>query len=121
MRFLALLSLFLLSACSYDPYHYYYSCEGRTDYGLDIKTSYHIHNKILTSKFDTVYRWKSETSVNTTYEHLEKMTFEDDFYSYQLRFNKIDNSVLYKAYDNKGKAVASNTYTCSVEKTFFAK
>ena len=126
MRFLALLSLFLLSACSYDPYHYYYKCEGRTDdggplNGRPLKSSYHIHNKILTDKFDAVYRWKSETRVNTTYEHLRKMTYGDDYYSYQLHINKIDNSLLNIVYDNKGIVAGSSNWTCSVEKTLFKK
>ena len=126
MRFLALLSLFLLSACSYDPYHYYYSCEGADDkYNYpDVsgrKTTYHLHNKTLTTASDRIYKWKSQTSMNTTYEYLYKMQFEDDYYSYQHRFNKIDNSLLSIVYDNKGIVVTSSSHTCSVEKTLFAK
>ena len=71
MRFLTLLSLFFLSACSYDPYYYYYSC---TSDGYKKDTKYLalvLHNdELLTeNRFGDV----------STYE---KLSYESKYGSY---------------------------------------
>ena len=121
MRFLALLSLFLLSACSYDPYHYYYDCEGTLSSGKRYTKTYYAHNKKITDgKFGRTYSYKSQTSLKKTY--VSYQTFETGTtWKYKLLINKINNSIEEILEDEDGDVLVKHGAECSLEKTLFKK
>ena len=57
-QLIAVLVLLVLSACSYDPYHYYYSCTDRS--GKKIQTIY-VHNDVLNYLgYNWSLKWESD-------------------------------------------------------------
>ena len=121
MRFLALLSLFLLSACSYDPYHYYYDCEGTNRSGNRLSSTFYAHNKKVTDgRFERTYRFETETSINKTYSSYQK--FETgDTWKHIIIINKISHRVDSDLRNEEGGLVVGNNYECTLEKTLFKK
>ena len=129
MRFLALLSLFLLSACSYDPYHYYYDCDNTSFKGDQYYNDYHLHHKTVEYlPSGEIYDWLSESATSTTYQLLVPYEYEDDFYSYRLRFNKVDGinnrlptdtKMLRVTYDKNEEVVSSIIVSCTAKRQIF--
>ena len=121
MRFLALLSFLFLSACSYDPYHYYYDCEGTNRSGAKGTQTFYAHNEtVIDGKFQRIYRLEKETSVNKSYSSYQ--TFETgDTWKYIVTINKISHKIDDDVRNEKGGLMVANNFECNVTKTIFPK
>ena len=124
MRFLALLSLISLSACSYDQYHYYYDCQGTSRSGNFIKGTYYSHNKTVTDdedgNFGRTYSYESQRSLKKTYSTYQ--TFETgNTWKFKLVINIINNNIEEILENEDGDVLVKNGFECSLEKTLFKK
>ncbi len=121
MRFLALLSLLFLSACSDDSYHYYYSCLGDKILApsgpkKNIKDKFHLYDK------------KLRTYNNADTLFLE--SYKNGFWTFigsqggglkrEVVIDKYTNEIVDSTFRNDD-AFIKYVYKCSVEKTLFAK
>ena len=90
-QLIAVLVALVLSACSYDPYHYYYSCTDLS--GKKVPTIY-VHNDVLTNYAGM--RWKLKWENDQAWGY-------DDYIIIEKGTHNIRG------------------YSCTVEKTLFKK
>ena len=121
MRFLALLSLFFLSACSDDSYHFYYSCLGDRTLApsgakKNIKDEFHLFDKQLRTYnnadilFLESYKNGVWTFIGSQGGGLERTVVID----------KYTNEIVDFTFWNDDPFI-EYIYKCSAEKTLFAK
>jgi hypothetical protein len=110
MRALLILIPLLLVGCSYDPYHYYYDCEGTNGSDDPNKRTFYLHNKIITDNMNRKHELVSETSQNIKYQ------LDDVVFSYEININKVNNSIETVLLGSEIKRLGSYDYDCSVTK-----
>ena len=103
-QLIAVLIAVLLSACSYDPYHYYYSCTDEIGRYVD---PIYIHNNVL--KYgDYKFSLESESDVFLKFRlYYGRGPF--------LQIEKGTNRINYGTYTIR------ETFNCTLEKTLFKK
>ena len=114
MRFLALASLFFLTACSYDPYHYYYDCEGVNSQGVKTSALFYRHDKTV-NWMGVKFEFVSETETLILYESpsLKSETISAAL----LKLSKVDDSVVIDILHVSDPIFAN--FECTVDKRFF--
>lgn len=113
-----LLILLFLTGCSYDPYHYYYDCEGTNRSGYPREDTFYLHDKIVIDDMEYPHELVSETSQSKKYVYYYK--FMDELsWRYEIRINKVNNSIQDIAFDQKDNIIGDNDFECTVTKTLF--
>ena len=119
-RLIAVVIALVLSACSYDPYHYYYKCantyETNGTQGTNDWPVVYVHNNVL--KFrqyeaETLYHFVNEDDRFWHYSSKGKVVMKDgEAYSFSIEkgTNRIKNHITWYGY-----------WDCAVEKTLFKK
>ena len=84
--------LFFLTACSYDPYHYYYDCEAVNSQGVKTGGLFYRHDKIV-NWMGIKFEFVRETETLILYESpsLKSETISAAL----LKLSKVDDSVVF--------------------------
>ena len=103
-QLIAVLVALVLSACSYDPYHYYYNCIRENGRYID---PIYIHNNVL-KWGDHEYRLVSES---------------DNYLNFASRSNNGSSLQIVKGTNriNNGIVTTWETFNCTLEKTLIKK